>query len=210
MSHTHTHTHTSSSANGLISGQWATEGCTRNDRASNKSQTVCECNHLTHFALLLSTTKISVSGALECQCQLDAILHSLPPSLPSWPQLRHSLWGSLGLSVSPSPSSASLPPSSPTSSSSESNSNIHWYTEVISMSCYCDPQHPQLYPRPSLSHFPSTFRLLFSHTSHPQPSHSHPPLPPQAPMEHEELYPRQPLCLTLCSTADIHCGCGAS
>jgi len=30
------------------------EGCYRNDNLSNTTVTVCECNHLTHFAILLS------------------------------------------------------------------------------------------------------------------------------------------------------------
>ena len=41
---------------------------------------MCECNHLTHFALLLSTTEIPVSGTLECQGQWDPTL-PLSPSL---------------------------------------------------------------------------------------------------------------------------------
>ncbi len=35
-------------------GDWSTRGCSRNDALSSTSMTVCECNHLTHFAILLS------------------------------------------------------------------------------------------------------------------------------------------------------------
>ena len=38
----------------LSRGQWSDRGCYRNESLSNSSVTVCECNHLTHFALLLS------------------------------------------------------------------------------------------------------------------------------------------------------------
>ena len=38
----------------LSIGQWSDRGCYRNESLSNSSVTVCECNHLTHFALLLS------------------------------------------------------------------------------------------------------------------------------------------------------------
>ena len=30
------------------------DGCYRNENLSNTTATVCECNHLTHFAILLS------------------------------------------------------------------------------------------------------------------------------------------------------------
>ena len=38
----------------LTRGQWSNRGCNRSDELSNNSLTVCECNHLTHFAILLS------------------------------------------------------------------------------------------------------------------------------------------------------------
>lgn len=34
-------------------GQWSSEGCTYNRLQSNRSYTVCECDHLTNFAALL-------------------------------------------------------------------------------------------------------------------------------------------------------------
>ena len=42
---------------GILSvGQWSDRGCWRNESLSNSSVTVCECNHLTHFAVLLSAS----------------------------------------------------------------------------------------------------------------------------------------------------------
>ena len=38
----------------LVSGRWNTTGCVRNDSRSTSTQTVCECTHLTNFAILLS------------------------------------------------------------------------------------------------------------------------------------------------------------
>ena len=35
-------------------GRWSDRGCTRNTSLSSTSRTVCDCNHLTHFAILLS------------------------------------------------------------------------------------------------------------------------------------------------------------
>ena len=84
-----------------------------------------------------------------------------------------------------------------------------------SLSYFPHPQ-PSSHTLPLILPTPSAFTLTpsLSYFPHPQPSHSHPPSPsrtsPQVPMEHEELHPRQPLCLSLCSTADLHCGRGAS
>ena len=38
----------------LSAGQWSDRGCNKSESLSNTSVTVCECNHLTHFAILLS------------------------------------------------------------------------------------------------------------------------------------------------------------
>lgn len=38
----------------LSVGQWSCEDCHRNEALSSNSVTVCECYHLTHFAILLS------------------------------------------------------------------------------------------------------------------------------------------------------------
>ena len=43
----------------LTIGQWSNDRCFKNDTLSNSSQTVCECNHLTHFAILLSPVPLN-------------------------------------------------------------------------------------------------------------------------------------------------------
>ncbi|XP_064406830.1 adhesion G protein-coupled receptor L3-like isoform X2 [Halichondria panicea] len=42
----------------LVNGRWNTKGCKRNDSLSNSTHTVCECTHLTNFAILLSSQPI--------------------------------------------------------------------------------------------------------------------------------------------------------
>ena len=50
------HNFLSSTSNVLNLGLWSDEGCSRNTKLSNTSVTVCECTHLTHFAILLSAS----------------------------------------------------------------------------------------------------------------------------------------------------------
>ena len=51
-----------SSENNILSvGQWSDRGCSKNKALSNVSTTVCECYHLTHFAILLSAAPINAS-----------------------------------------------------------------------------------------------------------------------------------------------------
>ena len=38
----------------LEGSKWNRRGCRLNERESTPSVTVCECNHLTHFAMMLS------------------------------------------------------------------------------------------------------------------------------------------------------------
>ena len=38
-----------------LTGKWSTRGCSLNEEGSSETVTVCECTHLTHFAILLST-----------------------------------------------------------------------------------------------------------------------------------------------------------
>ena len=45
----------------LSAGQWSEDGCYKNDDLSNASMTVCECSHLTHFAILLSAAPLNAS-----------------------------------------------------------------------------------------------------------------------------------------------------
>ena len=37
-------------------GQWSTDGCHKDEKLSNDNATVCHCNHLTHFAVLMRVT----------------------------------------------------------------------------------------------------------------------------------------------------------
>ena len=46
-------------------GVWSDVGCSRNTRLSNDSVTVCECTHLTHFAILLSESPPDFSEAVK-------------------------------------------------------------------------------------------------------------------------------------------------
>ena len=55
----------------LTNGTWSTEGCYKNDVLSNISRTVCECNHLTHFAILLSPVPLNFSEGIVAS--LEAI-----------------------------------------------------------------------------------------------------------------------------------------
>lgn len=37
-------------------GYWSTEGCRKDEQLSDETSTVCQCNHLTHFAVLMRVT----------------------------------------------------------------------------------------------------------------------------------------------------------
>ena len=55
----------SSTDNSILSaGQWSERGCNRSKSLSNTSVTVCECNHLTHFAILLSAAPLNLTDAV--------------------------------------------------------------------------------------------------------------------------------------------------
>ena len=49
-------------SNILKVGSWSTRGCVRNSTLSSKTRTVCDCNHLTHFAILLSPHPPTFNG----------------------------------------------------------------------------------------------------------------------------------------------------
>ena len=49
----------------LSIGQWSERGCDKSESLSNTSVTVCECNHLTHFAILLSTSSPNLTRNVE-------------------------------------------------------------------------------------------------------------------------------------------------
>ena len=61
FSHPHTYTHSDSP---LVSGRWDTEGCVRNDSLSNSTHIVCECTHLTNFAILLSAQPLDLPAGV--------------------------------------------------------------------------------------------------------------------------------------------------
>ncbi|KPP61130.1 EGF, latrophilin and seven transmembrane domain containing 1 precursor-like, partial [Scleropages formosus] len=50
----------------IMKGRWATTGCERSH--ANRSHTTCSCNHLTHFAILMS------SGRADLFCSIVAML----------------------------------------------------------------------------------------------------------------------------------------
>ena len=57
-----------SSQDGVLSeGNWSSRGCHENPNLSNSSVTVCECDHLTHFAILLSAAPLKVSHEVPLQ-----------------------------------------------------------------------------------------------------------------------------------------------
>ena len=45
-------------------GQWSDRGCNISESLSNTSVTVCECDHLTHFAILLSAAPLNLTDAV--------------------------------------------------------------------------------------------------------------------------------------------------
>ena len=51
-------------------GEWSEDGCVKNKNLSNTSVTVCECNHLTHFAILLSPAPINASVTVKLSLQI--------------------------------------------------------------------------------------------------------------------------------------------
>ena len=52
------------------SGNWSTRGCHMNNNKSSVSRTVCECNHLTHFAILLSPKPQELSKPVVISLQI--------------------------------------------------------------------------------------------------------------------------------------------
>ena len=51
-------------------GQWSDRGCARNENLSNESITVCECNHLTHFAILLSAAPVELPDSVALSLEI--------------------------------------------------------------------------------------------------------------------------------------------
>ena len=60
-----------SSIDAILSvGEWSDRDCTRNDTLSNTSVTVCDCTHLTHFAILLSAAPLSLSDPVALSLEI--------------------------------------------------------------------------------------------------------------------------------------------
>ena len=76
LTHSHTHhTHTSDRAEAILfEGEWSEEGCKVNEALSTTSRTVCECNHLTNFAILLSARPPTFAPAQELALQITGYI----------------------------------------------------------------------------------------------------------------------------------------
>ena len=84
---THKHTYTQSITTPgvvterLLDGYWSTKGCTRDETLSNESNTVCLCDHLTHFAILLSSNPPMVRnqrrGGVEVKIERKVLILDL-------------------------------------------------------------------------------------------------------------------------------------
>lgn len=44
-------------------GHWSTDGCYKDEKLSSNEVTVCHCNHLTHFAVLMRVTDEDTVGS---------------------------------------------------------------------------------------------------------------------------------------------------
>ena len=51
-------------------GQWDDQGCSRNQSLSDLLVTVCECRHLTHFAILLSAAPLNISTPVRLSLEI--------------------------------------------------------------------------------------------------------------------------------------------
>lgn len=58
-------------------GDWSKEGCKKNSTESTANKTVCLCDHLTHFGVLL------VRPPCSCECVCPSCPHT-PVTLTSW------------------------------------------------------------------------------------------------------------------------------
>ena len=67
--------HLLSSEQSVLSiGQWSVRGCSKNSILSNVSVTVCECDHLTHFAILLSAAPLNVTASITLSLEVIGYL----------------------------------------------------------------------------------------------------------------------------------------
>ena len=67
----HVHSPRDQSGAILFSGRWSEEGCETN---FNSTMTVCKCNHLTHFAILLSARPLDLSQAKILALQITGYI----------------------------------------------------------------------------------------------------------------------------------------
>ena len=60
----------SNSSSSNSSGHWSTDGCHKDEKLSNAKATVCHCNHLTHFAVLMRVTDDTKVNIIFSLCSL--------------------------------------------------------------------------------------------------------------------------------------------
>ena len=58
----------------LSVGSWSDRGCQKNEEISNEDVTVCECNHLTHFAILLSAAPLNFTEPIVLSLEVIGIV----------------------------------------------------------------------------------------------------------------------------------------
>ena len=54
----------------LSKGSWSDRECSRSESLSNTSVTVCECYHLTHFAILLSASPLNLTQEVTLSLEI--------------------------------------------------------------------------------------------------------------------------------------------
>jgi hypothetical protein len=87
----------SDASGAVIGGEWSSRGCSL--VSTNSTLSVCECNHLTHFATLLSPRLQKVSIPHECMfTHLDTCKNHLQISKEN--AIALSMIGYVGVSVS--------------------------------------------------------------------------------------------------------------
>ena len=68
--YTNTHYYSYYCSSILSIGQWSDRGCNRSESLSNTSVTVCECDHLTHFAILLSASPLNLTQEVTLSLEI--------------------------------------------------------------------------------------------------------------------------------------------
>ena len=57
--------HSHNGAGASYTGSWDSRGCAVSEEESDSFLTVCECNHLTHFGILMSPYEIDSQDAIQ-------------------------------------------------------------------------------------------------------------------------------------------------